>query len=255
VRRIADINSPARREQRGRARGPRPRFQATPSNRRYSVVVIGGPRFFDAPVRASILAKWFVARAAGQDDQDLDPMKLQKLLYFAHSRYLFSTSTRLVVEPIQAWKYGPVVRTVYDEFRAFDHNPIQLDLAPDGPWSCVIADVEEVLERTWNAFGGYSGWYLAEITHEVGPHKLHYVPNRNVVIPDEEIAAAWPDFARFAAVPVAGPKTVADAIAKYSAVVAQTPPHERIGSPANVLAQLEAAGPSIREAEALYKRK
>ncbi|MFC3295544.1 DUF4065 domain-containing protein [Clavibacter michiganensis subsp. insidiosus] len=53
-------------------------------------------------------------------------MKLQKLLYFAASEYAKRTgSDSLLSEPFMMWKYGPVVRSVYDEFRSYGAGRIR----------------------------------------------------------------------------------------------------------------------------------
>ncbi len=40
-------------------------------------------------------------------------LKLQKLLYFAYAEFLLRTGERLFKEPILAFKYGPVVESVF----------------------------------------------------------------------------------------------------------------------------------------------
>src|SRR5262245_29920187 len=49
----------------------------------------------------------------------LDPMKLQKMIFFAHGWSLALYDEKLIDEPIQAWQYGPVVQSVYHEFKSF----------------------------------------------------------------------------------------------------------------------------------------
>lgn len=54
---------------------------------------------------------------AFRDKIPVSPMKLQKLLFFVTCLYQRNTSVRLLTESFQPWKYGPVVRSVYDEFK------------------------------------------------------------------------------------------------------------------------------------------
>ena len=61
---------------------------------------------------------------AGSDG--IDPLKLQKLLYYANGHYLAEhDGTPLINEYFEAWDYGPVIPTVYYEFREYGNNPIR----------------------------------------------------------------------------------------------------------------------------------
>jgi uncharacterized phage-associated protein len=78
-----------------------------------------------------------IAEKAGQR---LTPMKLQKLVYFAHGWHLGLTGEPLLDEEIQAWSFGPVVRSVYNAFRdcggdEITHKGSEFvpDHAEDGP--------------------------------------------------------------------------------------------------------------------------
>ena len=52
------------------------------------------------------------------------PMKLQKLVYFAYRDCLIQHNVRLFREAFQVWQYGPVLCSVYDEFKSFHGSPI-----------------------------------------------------------------------------------------------------------------------------------
>lgn len=155
---------------------------------------------YAAPVAASLVAKWFILRARSSEAHDLDNLKLQKLLFLAHSRYLATHDAPLIREPVEAWKHGPVVSTVYHEFKSFVERPIEVDLSEHGPWERLSADIEDALVHTWTAFGVLTGWRLRDLTHELGPWEASYAPHaRHVCISNEEIRAAWPSFDLFAA--------------------------------------------------------
>ncbi len=49
---------------------------------------------------------------------------LQKLLYFAHGRFLLATGNPLVSGYFEAWEYGPVHPGVYQAFRTARDRPI-----------------------------------------------------------------------------------------------------------------------------------
>lgn len=52
-------------------------------------------------------------------------MSLQKLLFIANGAYLAKTGTSLINEPIEVWQYGPVVKTVYHEFKHYGNTDIK----------------------------------------------------------------------------------------------------------------------------------
>ncbi len=52
------------------------------------------------------------------------PMKLQKLLYFVYRDYLQKYDRDLFSESFETWAYGPVLPSVYDEFKSFKASRI-----------------------------------------------------------------------------------------------------------------------------------
>ena len=50
--------------------------------------------------------------------------KINKLIYFCHGFSLVRLDRELIRNHIEAWKHGPVVRVLYEEFRKFEHHPI-----------------------------------------------------------------------------------------------------------------------------------
>ena len=112
------------------------------------------------------IANWFLARnrmAIEEMGGDLiSNLKLQKLLYYAQGAYLAIKGIALFDDPIVAWKHGPVVETVYYEFRSYGSSGIEYD-GSDLP---VFDDeTKNILEQVYRVFGQYSAWKLRELTH------------------------------------------------------------------------------------------
>ena len=57
-------------------------------------------------------------------ENGITPMKLQRLLYIVYKEYMDKTGLKLFNEPFETWKYGSVVRCVYDEFESFGTRDI-----------------------------------------------------------------------------------------------------------------------------------
>jgi uncharacterized phage-associated protein len=106
----------------------------------------------------------------------LTQMSLLKLLYFAHGWYLTVNQQPLLKQEFEAWKYGPVVKVVRDEFNRFGKAPITeratvLDIfsgkrAPAEP-DVGMAD-QGFVKAIFDSYHHYNAWKLSEMTHEEG---------------------------------------------------------------------------------------
>src|SRR4051812_39910789 len=75
------------------------------------------------PYPAAAIANEFL-RLAKEDKAQISPLKLQKLVYFAHGWYLALAGKPLIEERVQAWQFGPVIPTLYREFKRYGNSPI-----------------------------------------------------------------------------------------------------------------------------------
>jgi uncharacterized phage-associated protein len=125
---------------------------------------------------AKAVANFFL-RAARRDGVQLSQMKLQKLVYFAQGWHLGIRKTPLFEEPIQAWKYGPVVPSLYREFKNFGNAPIE-SLATDFDWADLKSSTPQVLpedketiallEKVWSVYSKYTAIQLSDMSHVTG---------------------------------------------------------------------------------------
>jgi uncharacterized phage-associated protein len=122
------------------------------------------------PYSAIDIANYFVNRSI-KDGPPLTPMQVVKLVFFAHGWNLGLTSEPLINEPVQAWKFGPVVPSVYFAFQGYGDRPI--DKA--APYFSFLSDAPEIdekdesfLDSIYDDYGPYSGGQLSTITHEEG---------------------------------------------------------------------------------------
>lgn len=128
------------------------------------------------------IANFFI-ELAHQKEVPLTPLKLQKLLYFAHGWHLALDDEHkpLLQEPIEAWKYGPVVPSVYHEFKKFRDNPItnyaQEDENRGYPKLSEkeIKELEPFLNQVWKVYAHLPAIRLSNLTHLQGtPWKKIY---------------------------------------------------------------------------------
>ena len=98
----------------------------------------------------------------------INNLRLNKLLYFAQVWNLFETGTPLFSDDIQAWKYGPVVDTVYKEFRKYGSSQIT-ELYRDevcNEYPMPDDKVKNFLNTIWKAYGHRTGVELSSLTHQ-----------------------------------------------------------------------------------------
>jgi len=130
------------------------------------------------PYLAIAVANNFIELANRDGDKTVTPMKLQKLVYFAHGWHLAFTEEPLIKEHVEAWKFGPVIPSVYHEFKDYGDDTIPklatiFDL-DSGTLDLVTPRIAEdsqaipLLNRMWETYGKYSGVQLSNATHLPG---------------------------------------------------------------------------------------
>lgn len=123
---------------------------------------------FSAPVVSNN-----ILRRSFDEGVEVSSMKLQRLLYFVASDYAKSFKGSLLGEQFQAWDYGPVVRSVYEQFRCFGGSPIR-KYAKDAQGEAYLVDelantdVKSSLDRVWDAGKSMSAVSLSRVTHLEG---------------------------------------------------------------------------------------
>lgn len=124
---------------------------------------------------AVVVANYFVQQGKA-DKKNIDLLKLVKLVYIAHGWHLglYGLDGQLIREDVEAWKYGPVVRSVYDSFKGGGKRTITHivttgmieemrrieDLAGE--------DTIQFLEKIWKFYREFSGGELSQLTHKKG---------------------------------------------------------------------------------------
>lgn len=134
------------------------------------------------------IANFFIDYNNHSIDNTLTNLILHKFLYFAQGYSLALYNTPLFDEDIEAWKYGPVVPSVYQTYKynkKENISKIKGDFSLDKYDSKTI----ELLLAVINDYGKYSSSELINITHEKGsPWDMVYKENENNIISKESIA-------------------------------------------------------------------
>ena len=134
----------------------------------------GGERMADVGKLARYLLLLFKEQMEdiSEEEFDITPMKLQKLLYYCQGYSLALTGKPMFEEEIEAWQYGPVVPFVYREYQAYGGRKIPLRVLGD------VRDIDDVAASIARLVvrekGNMSGIALANMTHGEAPWKDTY---------------------------------------------------------------------------------
>lgn len=121
-------------------------------------------------ITALNVANTFIDRAK-QDDINITPMKLQRLIYIFYKEYLKKTNKKLFAEKFEVWKYGPVLSDVYYAFQKYRANAINDFYYDNNRHYTTVKLIPgtafySVFNAVWNKYSHYSGTFLSDLMHQ-----------------------------------------------------------------------------------------
>lgn len=89
--------------------------------------------------------------------QQIDEMKLHKLMYFAQRESLIQTDKPLFKATFYGWKYGPVLKEIRSVYK-------------DGTFTSIkpqkfLTDCIMILKKVMEEYAGKDSWSLSRLTH------------------------------------------------------------------------------------------
>lgn len=139
---------------------------------------------FFKPKKSLMVGQYIVEHIKNTDRKVITPMKLNKLVYLAHSYMLILLDEPLLDEPILAWQNGPFIQELYKKVRNFKDKPVTkiinkkfINLSPDE-----ISVIKHVI----SVYNGYSAIELSNLTQNI-PSPWSYIwfsNGSNTIIPD-----------------------------------------------------------------------
>lgn len=115
------------------------------------------------------VANYFIQKSF-DTGKELTPMKLVKLVYIAHGWHLALTDKPLINEAIQAWKYGPVINSLYHKFKPYGNEQIAKTEDEYKGLQLITPNVNETrkefLDKIWEVYGNSNGIELSSLTHQ-----------------------------------------------------------------------------------------
>lgn len=134
-----------------------------------------------------------ILRRSFADNIDVTPMKLQKMIYLVYKQYYKQTQRPLFGERFEVWKYGPVIKSVYDEFKYKGANRIDV-FAKEADGSVLIGNEDtsdpfrKALNSVWQRYRNIDGIRLSELTHRQGTAWYKAAKRGDLFLDDEDIA-------------------------------------------------------------------
>ena len=111
----------------------------------------------------------YLLTLADSSSTKVNPLKLQKLLYYCEGWTLAITDKELFPgENFQAWLHGPVNVTVYHEFNTSYGMFDPIDTPKSVPPTLTV-EQRAILERVFEVYNQYSGSELETMTHREKP--------------------------------------------------------------------------------------
>lgn len=129
---------------------------------------------------------------SSNEDIPITLMKLQKLLYFLYRYYLVKTDNSLFADRFEAWKYGPALSIIHDNFGHYkDHSITQYYRSNDRKFYKINEKTNPIFTQTlysaWNTYKFYSGVELAKLTQKQGTAWYKAWTNYKIFLEDKDI--------------------------------------------------------------------
>ncbi|MDO4384918.1 MAG: DUF4065 domain-containing protein [Clostridia bacterium] len=135
------------------------------------------------------VARFFIEIAAHQNKADagdlMTNLRLQKLLYFAQGWHLARYGTPLFNANIEAWRHGPVVPEIYQQYK--ENGGRGIPCTEDMDVNVFTPDELELLLDVAREYASYSTGALVSLSHAPNAPWSHTPPS--TVIPQNEIHA------------------------------------------------------------------
>lgn len=148
---------------------------------------------------------------ANEENKEIRLLGLVKRVYIAHGFSLAMLNKSLLdprFDKVEAWKYGPVIPSVYHTFKYNGVDPIKekgkiLEWQEED-YKTIMPKLEEekekiIVKMVWQMHADKTDSDLVSLTHKDGtPWKLYYEEGKNIEIPDEITKLYYQRFVKIA---------------------------------------------------------
>ena len=133
-----------------------------------------------APYNPLTVANYIIEKAEAQGRR-LTPMQIIKLVYISHGFSLAMLRRPLLNEEVEAWRYGPVIPSLYRRFKKFGSREVD-ELLPPAFFGLRTEQLDpqdkQLLDAVFDKYGNLNGIQLSHLTHRRGtPWAESYSPD------------------------------------------------------------------------------
>ena len=132
-----------------------------------------------APYNPVTVANYFIEKAAEQGRR-FTPMQIIKLVYIAHGFSLAMLHRPLIKESVEAWRYGPVIPSLYRRLKVYGSNGVESIPAMFLSLRAEELDPldKQLLDGVFAKYGNLTAAQLSHLTHRRGtPWAESYSPD------------------------------------------------------------------------------
>ncbi|AKM06125.1 Panacea domain-containing protein [Pelagerythrobacter marensis] len=147
---------------------------------------------------AATVANRFIELAENDGGRRLTPMQLIKLSYMAHGFSLAIKNRPLLDEAVEAWRYGPVIPSLYRKLKSFGNGGVDKRISRFFSSETLASEDTELIDAVYQKYGKLTGGQLSFLTHKRGtPWDEAYRPNEyGVELDDAAIRRHYADLLR-----------------------------------------------------------
>lgn len=158
------------------------------------------------------VADYMLATAKLDYGLNLDQLQLNKLLYITNGFVLRERDDPAFHNDVEAWKYGPVIRTVWETYRSWGKSSInRLEMCYTSLddrdavakrrmelFKIIDKDIAGIVAGVLQDYGRCAGGEMVKMTHKKGTpwHKV-YRPGHDNVIPTKLIAKFYRQLSKY----------------------------------------------------------
>jgi len=116
----------------------------------------------------------YIVTMLDEAGEELNLLKLQKLLYYSQAWHLAFYSKPLFGEKFQAWIHGPVCRPIYNRYSATKslYSSVSLsDISSPFDLKSIPVAARRHIDCVLEAYAKYTGAQLEDMTHSEDPWK------------------------------------------------------------------------------------
>ena len=157
-------------------------------------------KIYETDIKAGAIANEFLM-LANKDNIEISNLKLMKICYIAQGLSLSILKKPAFLDSIEAWQYGPVIPSIYHEFKRFRSEPIRDYRSSELDANFELKENElndsqlkKIVQLTWNLYGNMSAQVLVDLTHQQGTPWFVTVSERENIISNELIKKYYDKF-------------------------------------------------------------